>query len=234
MIAQSEYVHASATYSPCAQPVAVAVIGKCFSSSQGLLKGISDDANLRCTGFWRNGIDAFESLEESPPQVVLMDIDFPEVHGLVATSRIKVRFPLIQILAVTSSYDSNTILAAIKAGASGYVLKSATPADVARAIQTVCNGGAAVSAEVAQGLVTDFHNLLRNQMSPSEITRRERHVLQCICRGLSNKEIADELDITVWTVAVHLKSIYRKFSVHSRTEAAMKYRDSLSQPRCLS
>jgi DNA-binding NarL/FixJ family response regulator len=209
------------------------MIGKCFSSSQVLMEGISDGTGLRCTGFWRNGIDAIPSLEENRPQVVLIDIDFPEVYGLVATSRIKVRFPSIQILAVTESYDSKSILTAIKAGASGYVLKSATPADVARAVETVCHGGAAVSAEVAQGLISDFHNLLRNQMSPSEITRREHHVLQRICRGLSNKEIADELAITVWTVAVHLKSIYKKFSVHSRTEAAMKYRDSLSHPRCL-
>lgn len=234
MISQSLYLNARATpHSSCCGPIAVAVIGRCFSNSRFLLKCISEDAGLHCAGLWRNGIDAIASLEENPPHVVLMDIDLPEVHGLVALPRIKVLLPGIRILAVTSSQDSKAILTAIKKGASGYVLKSATPAEVSHAVRIASNGGAAVDVMIAQKLIAIFHNLLRQQMNPPDLSRRERQVLQRICRSMDNKEIADEMDISVWTVRVHLKNIYRKLSVRSRTEAAMKFRDLISQPACL-
>lgn len=216
------------TQAPRSKPIAVAVIGKC----QYLLKGLLPDTGLVCAGSWRNGNDAITGLEKDPPQVILMDIDCPSVGGIVATSRIKLRFAGVQILAVTSSHDARTIVAAIQRGASGHVHRSATPGDVARAVQKVMHGGVTVSEEVARGLISNFHKLLGVGMSPADLTHREHEVMTCICRGRSNKEVASELEITAWTVNVHLRNIYRKLSVHCRTEAAMKFRDLILHPAC--
>jgi len=212
------------------QQVAVGVIGRCFPSSKVLLKEISEVRGMVCTGFWRRGSDAMAGLAEHPPEVVLVDIDGPEVRGMAAVSQIKMRYPAIQILAMTASKDTRVIAAAIKGGASGHLPMSATPGEVARAVKTVSDGGSAVSAEVARSLIADFHQLLRGRGMAPELTQREHEVMQCICRGRSNKEVACDLDITGWTVNVHLRSIFRKLSVHCRTEAAMKYRDLLHQP----
>ena len=126
--------------------------------------------------------------------------------------------------------DDKKIFDALQAGASGYLLKNASPDDLCRAIFEVRAGGAPMSAEIARLVVEAFHRPASSEASQAfNLSKRETEIVQLVARGLANKEIAAELSISVETVRVHLKHIYEKLHVRSRTEAAMKYRDSLER-----
>ena len=130
---------------------------------------------------------------------------------------------------VTVYRDHDQIFAALKAGASGYLLKRSTPGEIRQAIRDVRSGGAPMSAEIARRVVEAFHQPASPTAAGADavrLSKRETEILEQLTKGLANKEIADRLDISVETVRVHLRRIYEKLHVHSRTEAAMKFRDS--------
>ena len=127
--------------------------------------------------------------------------------------------------------DNDKIFDALQAGASGYLLKNASPDDLCRAIFEVRAGGAPMSAEIARLVVEAFHRPTSSESSQAfNLSKRETEIVQLVAKGMANKEIAADLSISVETVRVHLKHIYEKLHVRSRTEAAMKYRDSLERP----
>ena len=131
---------------------------------------------------------------------------------------------------LTVHNDNQKIFDALQAGASGYLLKNASPDDLCRAIFDVRAGGAPMSAEIARLVVEAFHRPVGNEASKAfNLSKRETEIVQLVAKGMANKEIAADLSISVETVRVHLKHIYEKLHVRSRTEAAMKYRDSLER-----
>ena len=135
---------------------------------------------------------------------------------------------------VTVYRDHDQIFAALKAGASGYLLKRSTPEEVRQAIRDVRSGGAPMSAEIARRVVEAFHQPLKSPEAEAQevkLSKRETEILELLTKGLANKEIADRLGISVETVRVHLRRVYEKLHVHSRTEAAMKFRDSKEDQR---
>lgn len=193
-------------------------------------QGAVPDGKTLNTKVIQNAIDAgneaLKKIEAFRPQVVLMDINLPDISGIDVTARIKQHLPEIQIIMVTVYRDHNKIFAALKAGASGYLLKRSSTAEVRAAITDVLTGGAPMSPEIARRIVDAFHQPIQGKGDDLNLSQRETEVLEQLSEGLANKEIADRLGISFETVRVYLKKIFEKLHVRSRTEAAMKFRDS--------
>ncbi len=211
----------------------IAIVEDNAALGAGLRKIVESASDFRCIGVWTSAEDALKKVDAFRPQVVLMDINLPGMSGIEATARIKQHLPDIQVIMVTVYRDHDQIFAALKAGACGYLLKRSTPDEVRQAIRDVRTGGAPMSAEIARRVVEAFHQPIKSATPVStdvKLSPRETGILEHLTKGLANKEIADRLDISVETVRVHLRRIYEKLHVHSRTEAAMKFRDSKDSP----
>jgi DNA-binding NarL/FixJ family response regulator len=162
-----------------------------------------------------NGADAMEMVEHCNPDLLLVDINLPDINGLELTRKIRDRFPTLKVL-VLSMYDSKEYVSeSLRSGASGYVLKNAPSREIVAAIEAIKNGGTFYSAEIAQKLLLDDGAI-------NELTPRESQVLYKITQGLNNKEMARELDISVRTVETHRLSIRRKLNI-DKPAALVKY-----------
>lgn len=208
----------------------VAIVEDNLALGGSLRKVVESDPSLRCIGVWTSAEDALKKIDAFRPEIVLMDINLPGMSGIEATARLKQHLPEVKVVMVTVYRDHDKIFAALKAGACGYLLKRSNPSDVRDAIHDVRTGGAPMSPEIARRVVEAFHQpppkAQGGDTEEVKLSKRETEILELLCEGLANKEIADRLDISVETVRVHLKHIYEKLHVRSRTEAAMKFRDS--------
>jgi DNA-binding NarL/FixJ family response regulator len=169
--------------------------------------------------------DAKTALIEVPrlkPDVVLMDIRLPDESGIICTSRLKNLLPDLQVIVLTVYRDRDLLFQALKAGASGYLLKRSKPADVLNAISEVLSGGAPMTGEIARMVIETFHNTSAEEDSSSELSEREHEILCLVAKGLGNKEIGSALNISYYTVRAHLRKIYEKLHVHGRSEAVAK------------
>jgi DNA-binding NarL/FixJ family response regulator len=196
----------------------------------GLRRIVEGTPDCQCVGVWRNGEDALVKVPAFRPDVVLMDIHLPGISGIETTARLKAQVPELLVIMVTVYRDHDKIFDALKAGACGYLLKRSSPSEVRQAILDVRGGGAPMSAEIARRVVEAFHGPRRSSAGTAardaiHLSKRETEILDLLTQGLANKEIADRLGLSTETVRVHLKRIYDKLHVHSRTEAAMRYRD---------
>jgi DNA-binding NarL/FixJ family response regulator len=212
---------------PTTSQTHVAIVEDNAALANGLSKIVESAEDCTCIGIWSNAEEALKKIDAFRPEVVLMDINLPGMSGIEATSRLKAHLPEIQVIMVTVYRDHDKIFAALKAGASGYLLKRSTPSEVRQAIRDVRAGGAPMTAEIARRVVEAFHQAPKAEAADEvKLSKRETEILEQLCEGLANKEIADRLGISVETVRVHLKHIYEKLHVRSRTEAALKFRDS--------
>jgi DNA-binding NarL/FixJ family response regulator len=152
-----------------------------------------------------------------------MDIRLPCMSGIECTSRLKALLPVTPIVILTVLDDDELIFRALEAGADGYLLKRSKPADLRTALLDVLSGGAPMSSAIARRVVRSFRRPPANPRSQAHLSTREIEVLGLLSRGLSNKEIADELRLSVETVRSYLKTIYEKLHVRCRTEAVIRY-----------
>ncbi|MBK8091576.1 MAG: response regulator transcription factor [Verrucomicrobiaceae bacterium] len=190
------------------------------------LRAVVDSTpDCRCIGLWQSGEAALRDLPALKPDVVLMDIHLPGISGIETTARLKMQHPDVLVMMVTVYRDHDKIFEALKAGASGYLLKRSSPAEVRKAIMELREGGAPMSAEIARRVVEAFHRPAVPSSDAAKLSKRETEILELLSQGHANKEIAHRLSLSIETVRVHLKRIYDKLHVHSRTEAAMKFRD---------
>lgn len=175
------------------------------------------------TAVYGSGEEALGAIgrEARLPDVVLMDIKLPGISGIETTRRLKDLYPHLEIVILTVHEDSQTIMEAIKAGASGYLLKGSSREEVLTAIQEALNGGAFLTGRVARRLFLWFQNL-GSESGAFGLTEREEEILKRLVRGESYKEIAYHLAISVHTVNNHIRRVYEKMQVHSRGEAAAK------------
>jgi DNA-binding NarL/FixJ family response regulator len=158
------------------------------------------------------------------PNVVIMDIQLPGMNGIECTRQLKKAMPEAQVLVFTVFGDSDQVFRALEAGASGYLLKRTPRSEMVEAIKQVWDGGAPMSGEVARKVVESFRKpSLAHAPDAEPLTPREEEVLGLLAKGYITKEIADQLSISFDTVRFHLKHIYRKLHVRSRTEALLKY-----------
>jgi len=190
---------------------------------QGLLYFLSAQEGIEVVGQAENGLQAVTMVEETRPDVVLMDLAMPEMDGLEALRRIKADHADIEVLVLTSFVDDEKVLAAIEHGASGYLMKDIKPGELARAIRAAARGEVYLHPEAARHLAQAQYPGAsdREEPSPAILTEREREVLELVARGLSNQDIADTLTITLKTVKTHVSNILHKLGLESRVQAAL-------------
>ncbi len=190
-----------------------------------LILGKEDD--LVICGSAGNGRSAYEACQWNSPDVVLMDIKMPAVSGVEATAMIKRDFPHIKVLVLTTFNDDEYIYEALKHGASGYLLKDASPAEIADAIRTVYKGGALIQSEVAVKVLGQFSELAKGKkekerdLRAEQLTEREIDICRLIAEGKNNQEIAGELYLSEGTVKNHITRILIKLNLRDRTQLAV-------------
>ncbi len=168
--------------------------------------------------------EALRKIPRARPDVVLMDIQLPDQSGVECTALIKEMLPAIHVVILTVYEDSERIFQALRAGACGYLLKRANPERVIAAIQEAHEGGVPMTPEIARKVIGQFRNQVAHEAQVESLSDREREVLELVMHGLANKAIADRLGVSVAAVKWHLQHIYDKLHVHSRTEAAVKFK----------
>ena len=189
----------------------------------GLALLINSNPDFKCNHTYPDCETAIKNLGNQLPDIILMDIGLPGMNGIEGTRKIKALFPDVEIIVLTVHENDEMVFDALCAGASGYLVKETSPKRVLEAIQEVRNGGSPMSTQIARMVVLSF-----KRKPDSSLTERENEVLSQLCMGKSYKTIADSLFISEETVRKHLKSIYRKLEVHSKSEAVAKaIRDKL-------
>ena len=202
----------------------VAIVEDNKTTREGLATIINLSTDFRCVCTCSSAEEALRVLPKHGPELVLMDIQLPNMSGVDCVARLKELLPAVKAIMVTVYEDPDRIFQAFRAGASGYLLKRSTPEEVLHAMREVQQGGGAMSGEIARRVIGYFREQTTAKAEVDELTAREREVLELVVHGLSNKEISGRLSVTVGAVRWHLKHIYQKLHVHSRTEAALKFR----------
>lgn len=180
-------------------------------------------ADFECVGTCSSAEECLRVLPGVQPDVVLMDIYLPRMSGIEGTARLKALMPRVQIVILTAVDDDELVFLALEAGADGYLLKRTKPTDLRAALLDVFTGGAPMSSEIARRVVESFRKKTQVRDETTGLSRREEEVLVLLSQGYSNKEIAERLQLSVDTVRSHLKHIYEKMHVRSRTEAVARY-----------
>lgn len=184
---------------------------------------ISGTSGFICTGTFPDCNNLFKELNDNIPDVVLMDIEMPGMSGIEGVKLIKQYFPSVQILMQTVFHDDENIFNSICAGASGYILKTTSPAFYIEAIKDVYNGGSPMTGSVARRVLELFQqSQVRVFNTNYHLTVKEKEILQYLVKGQSFKMIANATGISYETVRTHMKSIYSKLHVNSNTEAVSK------------
>jgi DNA-binding NarL/FixJ family response regulator len=190
---------------------------------QSIATFVNGAPGFRCVSMYHSGEAALEHLPKDHPDVVLMDIHMSGISGIECAGRLKVLMPKIQIMMLTVYEDTNQIFKALSAGASGYMLKRLTPARLLEAIQDVHNGGSPMSSSIARKVVGSFLAVPKTANKDTLLSSREQMILDCLSNGLTYKQVADKLNITIPTIRSYLRRVYEKLHVQSRTEAVAKY-----------
>ncbi len=178
---------------------------------------------FKCVCTCATAEEAVRAIPEARPDVILMDIRLPRMSGIECTSRLKALLPATPIVILTVLDDDELIFRALEAGADGYLLKRSKPADLRAALLDVLHGGAPMSSAIARRVVRSFRRPPANPRNEAHLSTREIEVLDLLSRGLSNKEIADQMRLSIETVRSYLKTIYDKLHVRCRTEAVIRY-----------
>jgi DNA-binding NarL/FixJ family response regulator len=205
--------------------ISVAIIEDNAEVRKNLSRYLNESPGFACTHVCESGEEALRTIPSSPPDVVLMDIQLPGRSGIECTAELKRKIPSLAVMMLTVYEDDEAIFRALEAGASGYLLKRSAPTKLLEAISELHRGGAPMTSEIARKVIASFQKP-RPKVHPQErLTEREQEILQFLAKGFANKEIADRLKVSYDTVRYHLKHIYDKLHVHSRTEAVIKYLD---------
>jgi DNA-binding NarL/FixJ family response regulator len=173
--------------------------------------------NLEVAGMYSDPRLAYSELETVMPDLMITDINMPNMGGIELIKKSKARLPELEIIALTAHDDMPTVFEALKAGATGYLLKNISGADVLRAITELDSGGVPITPKVARGIIANMQ--IGNPDSAPALSGKERDILRQIGLGLSYKEIANKMCVTTHAVHFHVKSIYKKLQVSCREEA---------------
>lgn len=184
-----------------------------------------------CLGVFQNLEAAFRKIPPLKPDVIIMETHLPDGSGIDATHEFKRLLPTTQILMFTTHEDSEQILKSFEAGASGYLLKRSARENLVRAVREITEGGVPMTPEVARKVIQMVRQRALKASERARLTPREIDILELLSQGLLSKEIAGRLLIGVETVNSHLKNIYGKFRVRTRTEAVIKYLGLLAPAR---
>ena len=190
---------------------------------QSIAAFVSGSPGFRCVSTYHSAEVALERLPRDRPDVVLMDIHLTGMSGIECVERLKTTVPEMQVMMLTVYEDTEQIFKALSAGASGYMLKRLTPGKLLEAIREVHEGGSPMSGPIARKVVASFQQAGPTEGEITHLSTREQMVLDCFAKGLTYKQAADRLDISVDTIRTYVRRIYEKLHVQSRTEAVAKY-----------
>jgi DNA-binding NarL/FixJ family response regulator len=204
-------------------PINVSIVEDDERIRESLAVLINGGPDIRCISVHPTAEDALRQLVGKNPDVVLMDINLPAMSGIECVRRLRTLMPKLQILMLTMYEDDEQVFQSLIAGANGYLVKRTSPAEILEAIEEVHSGASPMSGKIARTVVEYFRELQNTSPGQERLSKREQEILGLLAKGYRYKEIADALAISFETVRSHLKSIYDKLQVHSRTEAVVKY-----------
>jgi len=211
-------------------PITVSIVEDDPSLCKGLARLIGQTRDIRCLGCYANAEDALREIPQTPPEVVLMDINLPGMDGIECVRKLKERNASLRIVMVTVYENPERIFKALATGAIGYVLKHERPVELLDAIRDAHHGGAPMSSQIARKVVQFFHTNAPSTEA-EELSGREREVLEFLAKGYLIKEIADQLGLGFDTVRTYIRRIYEKMHVHSRSQAVAKYLQRSPSPK---
>jgi DNA-binding NarL/FixJ family response regulator len=202
--------------------IKVAIVEDRREIREGLTMLISGTDGLVCAGSYRSVEEALDKISHQLPDLVLMDIGLPGMSGIEGLRILKERYPDMLLLMLSVYDDDERIFDAMCAGASGYLLKKTPPVKLLESIKEVIEGGAPMSPEVARRVITLFREIRPPERADYDLTPHETRLLKLLVEGHNYKTAAAELNVSVHTVSFHLRSIYEKLQVHSKSEAVAK------------
>ncbi len=189
----------------------------------GLAMLINGSEGFRCISAFLNAEDALKKIPSEQPDVVLMDINLPGMSGIECVEKLKEILPELQIMMLTVYEENDQVFNSLMAGASGYILKRTPPAELLESIKELYEGGSPMSDQIARKVVEAFRKLGKSSKETENLSEREIEILSFLAKGYQDKEIAEKFFLSVQTVRTHLRNIYKKLHVRSRTEAVLKY-----------
>jgi len=203
--------------------ISVAIVEDNPEIRRNLSRYIGEAPGFRCACACASAEEALRVIPQSPPDVVLMDIQLPRMSGIACTASLRKALPSVPVMMLTVYEDPDAIFNALKAGASGYLLKRTDPAKVLEAVTDLHHGGSPMTGEIARKVIESFHADKPAGHPQDQLTAREEEILGQLAKGFVTKEIADKLAISPATVRFHLRHIYDKLHVRSRVEAVIKH-----------
>ncbi|NOS70258.1 MAG: response regulator transcription factor [Verrucomicrobia bacterium] len=204
-------------------PISIAIVEDDRAVRASLASMIQRAADCRCVGDFGSAEEALRKLPSLRPDVILMDINLPDMSGVECVHQLSQRLPAARILMLTVQEDPDSIFNSLAAGASGYLLKPVRAAELVAAVKDVFRGGAPMTSIIARKVVQSFKQAGTSRTETEKLSPREQGVLDALAKGYSYKETAELLGISYSTVHTHIEHIYQKLHVQSRGQAVAKY-----------
>lgn len=203
-------------------PITVAIVEDNPDYRNGISYILRASPNCSIVGEYANAEDFLDEVDDIRPDVVLMDIGLPGISGIEATSIVKQKYPRMQVIILSVFEDDDNVFRAICAGAIGYVAKPVMPQQLLEAVENAFNGGTPMSPHIARKVIEMFKQNAPPPKADYHLTERELDVLERLVIGDDYKQIADKLFLSIFTVRAHLRNIYDKLHVHSKSQAVSK------------
>lgn len=203
--------------------ISVSIVDDEKELCESIARFVNGSQGFRCSATYRSGEEALKHLPVEKPDVVLMDINMAGMNGVECVRRLKGLVPEMKIMMLTVYEDTDQIFRALSAGASGYMLKRSTPAKLLEAIRELNEGGSPMSSSIARKVVASFQKTDQTSEEKAYLSPRERTVLESMAKGLTYRQTAEQLGISIDTIRTHVRRIYEKLHVQSSTEAVAKY-----------
>lgn len=208
-------------------PIRVSIVEDDDKIRDLFIELLEDTDGFRCVGAYENAELALSDIPMKQPDLVLMDINLPGINGIECVCKLKEKSLKSEIIMLTVYEDINRIFDSLEAGAIGYLIKSSTDNEIIDALKTAYRGGAPMSAQIARKVVQSFRKEPQKTSEMEQLTEREYEILTHLSEGLMYKEIASKLFVSLDTIKTHIKNIYQKIHVRTRTEAVVKYYETV-------
>jgi DNA-binding NarL/FixJ family response regulator len=204
---------------PGKKTISVSIVEDDVKVRGALARMIDSTEGFFCASQHPDAENALKELPLTQPEVVLMDINLPGMNGVECVRRLKELLPSTQVVMLTVYENTNIIFSALASGAAGYLLKQSSPEQILEAIREVHDGGSPMSSHIARKVVASFQNITNPSHDYEKLSLREQQVIDLLAQGYTYQEIADLLKVTYATVHTHVRHIYEKLHVQTRTEA---------------
>ncbi len=209
-------------------PIKVAIVEDDVQVRGDLARLIDSTPGFRCVSQHPSAENALQEIKVTKPDIVLMDINLPGMNGVECVRQLKKNLPQTQVMMLTVYENTNIIFSALAAGASGYLLKKSSPEQLIEAIHDIHNGGSPMSSHIARKVVASFQKVTDPVHEYEKLSLREQEVLDCLAKGALYREISEQLKISYTTVQTHIRHIYEKLHVRTRTQAVAKHFQQVS------